>query len=355
MMNSDGDAARRAADDRHRPGGHPPAPTGRVGVLLVNLGTPDATDYWSVRRYLKEFLSDRRVVEAPRIIWWPVLNGIILSTRPQKSGALYKLIWNEELDESPLRTITRAQSEKLGKSLAATDRRIIVDWAMRYGSPAIEDRLNGLMAAGADRILLVPLYPQYSAATTATVNDKAFAALASMRWQPAIRTLPPYHDEAVYIDALATSIHTHLAALPFEPEVVLASFHGLPKEYFDKGDPYYCHCQKTVRLLRDAMGWTAEKLPISFQSRLGRKEWLRPYTDETVEKLAKGGVRRLVVVTPGFSADCLETLEEIAGQNAEIFAENGGESFSAIPCLNDTEPGMRVIETLVMRELSGWI
>ncbi len=355
MKNSDRDETRSAIDRNHRPPGHPTTNTGRIGVLLVNLGTPDATDYWSVRRYLKEFLSDRRVVEAPRIVWWPLLNGIILSTRPQKSGALYKTIWNEELDESPLRTITRSHAEKLAADMAGTDARIIVDWAMRYGTPAIGDRLENLMKAGAERILVAPLYPQYSAATTATVNDRAFAALAKMRWQPAIRTLPPYHDDPIYIEALADSIRDHLAALSFEPDVVLASFHGLPKAYLDKGDPYHCHCQKTVRLLREVLGWDAERLPISFQSRLGHKEWLQPYTDQTVENLAKSGVRRLVIVTPGFSADCLETLEEIAGQNAEIFKENAGESFSAIPCLNDTELGMRVIRTLVTRELSGWI
>lgn len=337
------------------PGDHPTVNAGRIGVLLVNLGTPDGTDYWSMRRYLKEFLSDRRVIEAPRLIWWFVLNGIILSTRPQKSGALYDLIWDKERNESPLRTITRSQAEKLADVWAARDPRIVVDWAMRYGSPTIGDKLEALQNAGAERILIVPLYPQYAAATTATVNDKAFEALARMRWQPAIRTLPPYHDEPVYIEALAESIREHLAGLSFEPEVVLASFHGLPKEYFDKGDPYYCHCQKTVRLLREALGWDAEKLPITFQSRLGRKEWLQPYTDQTVEALAKRGVENMAIVTPGFSADCLETLEEIAGQNAEIFLENGGKNFTAIPCLNDTGAGMRVIETIVERELAGWI
>jgi len=341
--------------DIHRPDGHPQVRTGRIGVLVVNLGTPDGTDYWSVRRYLKEFLSDRRVVETPRLIWWPILNGIILSTRPQKSGEAYATIWNKELNESPLRTITRSQAEKLGHHFAGRDGRVIVDWAMRYGTPPIGERLEAMVKAGAERVLIVPLYPQYSAATTATVNDKAFEALARMRWQPAVRTVPPYHDDPVYIAALADSIRAHLATLDFEPEVVLASFHGLPQEYFDRGDPYYCHCQKTVRLLREALGWDAGKLPITFQSRLGRKAWLRPYTDETVAALAKDGVKRLAVVMPGFSADCLETLEEIAGQNAEIFEENGGEYFAAIPCLNDSEPGMRVIRAIVERELSGWL
>ena len=349
------DTSPTSGNTKHRPAQHPDVPSGKIGVLLVNLGTPDATDYWSMRRYLKEFLSDRRVVETSRLIWWPVLNGIILTTRPKQSGALYDQIWNKEKNESPLRTITRSQSEKLASALAGTDDRVIVDWAMRYGNPSIAERLEKLVKAGAERILVVPLYPQYAAATTATVNDKVFEALTKMRWQPALRTAPPYHDDPTYIDALAVSLQKHLDVLSFEPEVVLASFHGIPKEYFDKGDPYYCHCQKTTRLLREKLGWDADKLRITFQSRFGPKEWLQPYTDETVAALAKKGVRRLAVVTPGFAADCLETLEEIGGENAEIFKENGGEQFAAIPCLNDSEEGMRVIEAIVLRELGGWI
>ncbi|MCW2306065.1 ferrochelatase [Rhodobium gokarnense] len=337
------------------PDGHEEIAAGRIGVLLVNLGTPDGTDYWSMRRYLKEFLSDRRVVEAPRLIWWPVLNGIILSTRPQKSGALYDKVWNTERNESPLRTITRSQGEKLAADLARTDPRIIVDWAMRYGNPSIAEKLDALTAEGADRLLIVPLYPQYSAATTATVNDKAFEALSQMRWQPAVRTAPPYHDDPAYIEALAASTKKHLAELDFEPDIVLASFHGIPKSYFEKGDPYHCQCQKTVRLLREALGWAPERLMVTFQSRFGREEWLKPYTDETVARLAREGVRKMAVIMPGFAADCLETLEEIAGENAEIFEENGGEHFAALPCLNDSEEGMAVIRAVVLRELSGWI
>jgi ferrochelatase len=232
---------------------------------------------------------------------------------------------------------------------------VVVDWAMRYGNPSIASRIDALKAAGCERILLAPLYPQYSAATTATANDKAFDALKTLRWQPAIRTLPPYFDEDVYIDALARSLEAHVAALDFEPEVVLASFHGLPKDYLTKGDPYYCHCHKTTRLLRDRLGWSETRLPMSFQSRFGKAEWLQPYTDATVRELAKSGVKRLAVVMPGFSADCIETLEEIAMQNAEFFHEHGGEKFAAIPCLNDSREGMDVIEAVVRRELEGWI
>ena len=343
------------AEARFRPDGHPAVAAGRVGVLLVNLGTPDDTSYWPMRRYLKEFLSDRRVIETNRLLWWAILNGIVLTTRPKKSGRAYASIWNTERNESPLRTVTRAQAEKLAGALASAHPTVIVDWAMRYGNPSIADRLRALQAQGADRILIFPLYPQYSAATTATANDKAFEALMGLRWQPALRTVPPYYDDPVYIEALAASIRGHLAGLDFEPELVLASFHGLPKDYFLKGDPYYCHCQKTARLLREALGWDESKLRLTFQSRFGRAEWLQPYTDETVKRLAREGVKRLAVVTPGFAADCIETLEEIAVQNAEFFHEHGGERFAAIPCLNDSPEGMRVIEAVVRRELQGWV
>jgi len=336
------------------PADHPEIASGRIGVLLVNLGTPDATDYWSMRRYLKEFLSDRRVIEVPRAIWWPILNGIILSVRPNRSGAAYRSIWNHELDESPFRTITRAQSEKLAEQLAG-EANITVDWAMRYGQPAIGDRLEALLKAGCDRVLLVPLYPQYSAATTATVVDKAAERLAKMRWQPALRTLPPYYDDNAYIDALARSLEAGIAELDFEPELVLASYHGTPKAYLDKGDPYYCHCMKTSRLLREKLGWPEQRLRTTFQSRFGKAEWLKPYTIDTVIELAKSGVKRIAVITPGFAADCLETLEEIAGENAHAFADHGGERFALIPSLNDSEPGMAMLEQLVRNELRGWI
>ena len=339
----------------HRPAGHPPVPAARIGVLLVNLGTPDATDYWSMRRYLKEFWSDRRVIEENRVKWWLVLNAIILTVRPGRKGRDYQKIWNRELDESPLRTITRSQAEKLGEALAAEHEGIVIDWAMRYGNPSIAARVAALQAQGCSRILLVPLYPQYSAATTATVCDKAFEALMGFRWQPTLRVAPPYYDDPVYIDAVANSVEAALAALPFKPELVLASFHGVPKEYLLKGDPYYCHCHKTARLLRARLGMDEDRLRLTFQSRFGPAEWLQPYTDETVKALAQSGVKNLAVVTPGFAADCLETLEEIAGENAEIFRHNGGENFAAIPCLNDGPEGMRVIQNLVTRELQGWV
>jgi ferrochelatase len=336
------------------PSGHPAVRAGRVGVLLVNLGTPEGTSYWPMRRYLSEFLSDRRVIEWSPWIWQPILQGIVLTVRPKKSGRLYDQIWNREGNESPLRTFTRSQAEKLSAELA-TEEGVIVDWAMRYGKPSIAERLDALHAAGCERILAFPLYPQYSAPTTATVNDAVFKVLAGMRWQPALRTVPPYHDEPVYIDALAESIETHLAALDFVPEVVIASYHGVPVSYFKKGDPYHCHCQKTSRLLAERLGWPPGKLLTTFQSRFGPEEWLQPYTDKTVERLAGEGVKRLAVITPGFVSDCLETLEEIAVQNAEIFVHNGGERFSHIPCLNDSAAGMRVITTIALRELQGWI
>ncbi|MDV6225435.1 ferrochelatase [Nitratireductor aquimarinus] len=336
------------------PADHPPVRVGKVGVLLVNLGTPDGTDYAPMRRYLKEFLSDRRVIEWPRAIWYPILHGIVLNTRPKKSGAAYAEIWNHEKNESPLRTFTRAQGEKLADALSEHEH-VVVDWAMRYGQPSIETVTKSMMERGCDRIVMFPLYPQYSATTTATVNDKFFEALMKMRFQPAIRTVPSYQDEPVYIEALARSIETHLASLDFEPEVVIASYHGIPQSYFQRGDPYHCHCQKTSRLLRERLGWDEKKLMTCFQSRFGPEEWLQPYTDKTVEKLAKEGVKSIAVFNPGFVSDCLETLEEIAGEAGEIFHEAGGTNFTHIPCLNDTEEGMAVIETLVRRELAGWV
>ena len=322
-------------------------------MLLVNLGTPEGTDYWSMRRYLKEFLSDKRVIEAPRAVWLPVLEFILLK-RPSAKGRDYASIWNKELDEGPLKTVTRSQANRLAGALGALEPKVEVDWAMRYGQPRIADRLQALQAAGCDRILLVPLYPQYCAATTATVADAAFDALKAMRWQPTLRVAPPYYDDPAYIDALAASVRASLAALDFEPEIVIASFHGLPQAYFDKGDPYYCHCAKTTRLLRESLVWGEEKMPMTFQSRFGRKEWLKPYTADTVRELARRGVKQLAVVTPGFVADCLETLEEIGVENAAYFLEAGGERFALIPCLNDSAGGIGVIEAVVKRELKGW-
>ncbi len=332
---------------------HPPVKFGKIGVLLVNLGTPDGTDKVSMRRYLKEFLMDRRVIEWSPFFWYPILFGIVLNTRPAKVGKAYETIWNKDLNESYLRTYTRNQAERMAKSFADQPN-VRVDWAMRYGRPSIQSKMEELQKDGCDRILVFPLYPQYAAATTATVNDEAFKALLKMRWQPALRTVPPYHDDPVYIDALANSITRHLATLDWEPEVVLASFHGIPQSYFDKGDPYYCQCQKTARLLREKLGWPKEKLQVTFQSRFGPEEWLQPYTDKTVEKLGKEGTRRIAVINPGFVSDCLETLEEIAEQAAESFHHNGGEKFTHIPCLNDGADGMTVLQHVVRRELQGW-
>ena len=336
------------------PEGHPPVKQPKVGVLLVNLGTPDGTDFKPMRRYLKEFLSDKRVIEWPRAAWYPILYGIVLNTRPKKSGAAYAEIWNKERNESPLRTFTRAQGEKLAARMAG-DAGVVVDWAMRYGKPSIAERTDALMEQGCERILVYPLYPQYAASTTATVNDKFFEHMMSKRWMPAVRTVPAYHDEPVYIDALARSIETHLATLDFEPERVICSYHGIPQSYFRKGDPYHCHCQKTSRLLEERLGWPKGRLMTTFQSRFGPEEWLQPYTDKTVEKLAQDGIKDIAVLNPGFVSDCLETLEEIAGEAGEIFHEAGGRNFAHIPCLNDSEPGMDVIEAMVRRELRGWI
>ena len=337
-----------------RPENHPPVKSGKVGVLLVNLGTPDGTDYTSMRRYLAEFLRDRRVIEWSPLYWYPILYGIVLNRRPQKVGKAYETIWNRDLDESYLRTYTRSQAEKMSTRLTDLPN-VIVDWGMRYGNPSIAEKLDALQKQGCEKILLFPLYPQYAAATTATVNDKAFDALKTMRWQPALRTVPPYHDDDAYITALATSIGTHLASLDWEPEVVLTSFHGIPQSYFDKGDPYYCHCAKTRRLLLEKLGWPEDRLVMTFQSRFGPEEWLRPYTDKTVEEMAQKGVKRLAVVNPGFVSDCLETLEEIAVAAGETFHHNGGEKFTHIPCLNDSDEGMAVLERQVRRELQGWV
>jgi ferrochelatase len=326
----------------------------RVGVLLVNLGTPDTADTRGVRVYLKEFLSDPRVIENQGLLWKLALNGIILRTRPTRKARDYQKIWNTERDESPLKTITRAQSEKLAAAISDHDH-VVVDWAMRYGNPSIASRIDALTTQGCDRLLVVPLYPQYSAATSATVCDEVFRVLGKMRAQPTLRVTPPYFDDPDYIEALAVSINAHLANLPFQPEVIVASFHGMPQKYIDKGDPYQRQCIATTESLRKRLGLDASKLMLTFQSRFGFDAWLQPYTDKTMEKLAKDGVRRIAVVTPGFSADCLETLEEIAQENAEIFKHNGGEQFAFIPCLNDSDPGMDVIRQLVLRELQGWI
>jgi ferrochelatase len=329
------------------PSDHPPIPAPRIGVLLVNLGTPDAAEAGAVRRYLAEFLSDRRVIEIPPILWQPILRGIILRTRPKKSAHAYQQVWRE--DGSPLAAITAAQAKALAGAFGSD---VLVDHAMRYGSPAIGDKLVALKAAGCERILVAPLYPQYCAATTATANDAAFAALAAMRWQPALRTLPPYHDDPAYIDALRASIEGSLAALPFTPDAIVASFHGMPARTLALGDPYHCHCQKTARLLSDSLG---RELIVSFQSRFGRAKWLEPATDATLAALPAKGVKRVAIVAPGFSADCLETLEELAIRGRETFLGAGGTDFAALPCLNADAPGMAMLAILLRRELAGWL
>ena len=329
------------------PQGHPIIPARKLGVLLINLGTPDGPDARSVKRYLAEFLSDRRVVEIPPILWQPILRGIILTTRPKKSAHAYSQVWRE--DGSPLAAITRLQAAALKDAFGPG---VVVDWAMRYGNPAIGDRLAALKAAGCDRILLAPLYPQYCGATTATANDKAFEALAGMRWQPAIRTLPPYHDDPAYIAALKESIEASLAALDFEPEAIVTSFHGMPQRTLELGDPYHCHCQKTARLLGEAMG---RELVVSFQSRFGRAKWLEPATDTVLESLPGNGITRVAIVAPGFSADCLETLEELAIRGRESFIAAGGTHFAYLPCLNDSAIGIAMVRQLIGRELEGWV
>lgn len=338
----------------HWPKDHPPVAHGKIGVLLLNLGTPDGTDYWSMRRYLKQFLSDKRVIEEPAWKWWPILNLIILTKRPGPKGRDYQTIWNTEKDEGPLKTITRGQAEGLQARLERHPN-VIVDWAMRYANPSTESRINALFEKGCNRILLVPLYPQYAAATTATACDDAFKALMKMRWQPFVRVAPAYHDDPAYIKALAKSMRTNLAKLDFEPEKIIATFHGMPQKYFDKGDPYHCQCQKTSRMLRERLSIEPERWLTTFQSRFGNDPWIQPYTDATVERLAKEGVKKLALVAPGFSADCLETLEELDGENREIFEQNGGEHFAYLPALNDSAEGLDVIENIVRRELMGWI
>lgn len=333
------------------PSDHPTIATGGVGVLLVNLGTPDAPTPDAVRRYLAEFLSDRRVVEIPPIAWKPILHGIILRTRPAKSAHAYAQVWTDK--GSPLAAITAGQAEALQARLGDG---VKVDWAMRYGNPSIPSKLQAMKDGGCERILVAPLYPQYSGATTASVMDSLSAALGEMRWQPAVRTLPPYYDDAAYIDALEEDLVAQVAALDFVPEVLLLSYHGMPERTLHLGDPYHCHCRKTSRLLLERL---QHRLPgvrveTSFQSRFGGAKWLEPATETVLAAEAASGTRRLAIAAPGFSADCVETLEELAIRGREVFAEAGGERYAVLACLNDREPGMTMLETLVRRELGGW-
>ena len=336
--------------DQSLPIDHPRVRSGGIGVLIVNRGTPDAPEKGPVKRYLAEFLSDRRVVEIPPLIWQPILRGIILNTRPKQSAQAYSQVWTAE--GSPLAVITRQQAEAMQERLGEA---VTVDWAMRYGEPTIADKLQRLMDAGCDRILLAPLYPQYSGATTATVFDKAADKLRAMRWQPALRTLPPYHDDPAYIDALEADITRQLDALDFAPQVLLLSFHGMPLRTLELGDPYHCHCQKTARLLGERLAHRGLRIRTSFQSRFGRAKWLEPATDAVIGEEAEKGTKRLAIAAPGFSADCLETLEELAMEGRDEFLEAGGEKFAALSCLNTSAAGLDLLEVILRRELSGWI
>ena len=335
------------------PSDHPTWPRhAKTGVLLVNLGTPDGTDTPSMRRYLKEFLSDRRVVEVPRLLWWLILNLIILNIRPRKSGDAYASIWLDDDDGSPLRKYTRLQAEHMAKRLGKRDD-MMVDYAMRYGNPSIASRLDAMQKAGCNRFVIVPLYPQYAASTTATVNDEVFKWALKQRWMPAIRTAPPWHDHPVYIKALADSVRDHIKEHG-KPDMLQLSFHGIPQRYFAQGDPYHCHCMKTARLVREELDWPKESFMVTFQSRFGREPWLQPYTDETLEALGEKKVQNLALMAPGFVADCLETLEELAIEGKESFHEAGGGTFHYLPCLNDSAHGMKVIEQIVKENISGW-
>ena len=329
------------------PTNHPPVATPKVGVLLVNLGTPDAPTTSAVKRYLKQFLSDQRVVEIPPLLWQPILRGIILNTRPQKSAKAYAKVWTEK--GSPLAFFTAGPAEALQARMEGI---ADVRYAMRYGNPSVADQLAAMKAAGCNRILIAPLYPQYSGATTGTVLDEAYATLTAMRWHPAIRTLPAYHDDARYIGALKSSIEASLAKLDFVPDALVISFHGMPERTLHLGDPYHCHCQKTARLLSEAMG---RELVVSFQSRFGRAKWLEPATDDTLMKLAREGTKKVAIFAPGFSVDCLETLEELAMQGHEQFEEAGGTHYAYLPCLNDSDIGMDMLEQIIGQELAGWI
>ncbi|MFE3836554.1 ferrochelatase [Pseudogemmobacter sonorensis] len=338
------------------PAGHPAIKPPRIGVLLANLGTPDGYDYWSMRRYLNEFLSDKRVIDYPSWKWQPILQTIILTKRPFASGANYKLIWNEELGESPLMTITKAQTRALAQTL--TERHgdaVMVDFCMRYGNPSTESKLRAMVEAGCTKILFFPLYPHYAGATSATANDQFFRALMKEKRQPAVRTVPEYFAHPLYIEALAASVETAYAALPTRPDKLVVSYHGMPKRYLEEGDPYHCQCQKTSRLLRERLGWPKEALDTTFQSVFGPEEWLKPYTVEHVAELAKAGMKNIAVIAPAFSADCIETLEEIEGEIQESFHHAGGENFTYIPCLNDQPAHIHALATVIDENLAGWL
>jgi protoporphyrin/coproporphyrin ferrochelatase len=340
----------------HAQADHPPVPAKRVGVLLANLGTPDNYDYWSMRRYLNEFLSDQRVIDYPAWKWQPLLQLIILTKRPFTSGANYKLIWNHEKGESPLMTITKDQTAKIRASLQALyGEQVIVDFCMRYGNPSTTSKVREMVAAGCDRIVFFPLYPQYAGATTATANDQFFRALQAEKAQPAARTVPEYFEHPAYIEALAQSVERAYAAMDTRPDVLVASYHGMPRRYLMEGDPYHCKCQKTSRLLRERLGWDKSQIDTTFQSVFGSEEWLRPYTVEHVAELARQGKKNIAMIAPAFSADCIETLEEIEGEIREAFEHAGGETFTYIPCLNDDDAHIAALVEVLKDNLVGWV
>lgn len=340
----------------HAPASHPPVKAAKIGVLLANLGTPDGYDYWSMRRYLSEFLSDKRVVDMPDWKWQPILQGIILSFRPQKSGANYAKIWNRARNESPLLTITRDQTAAIAKTLAERHGdQVMVEFCMRYGNPSTASKVRQMRAAGCDKILFFPLYPQYAGATAATANDAFFAALSREKHPPAARTVAEYFDHPAYIAALAGSVSEAYAKLDQRPDVLVTSYHGMPKRYLLEGDPYHCQCLKTTRLLREALGWDKSAIDVSFQSVFGREEWLKPYTVQHVAELARAGKKRIAVIAPAFSADCIETLEEIDGEIREAFLHAGGTSFTYIPCLNDQPAHVAALSDIISENLGGWL
>ena len=348
--------AKDAVCPMHAPADHPKIPPSRVGILLANLGTPDGYDYWSMRRYLNEFLSDRRVIDYSPLIWQPLLQLIILTKRPFSSGANYKSIWNHDANESPLATITKAQTAKITQTMKARyGDNVMVDYCMRYGNPSTKSKVRALIEAGCQNILFFPLYPQYAGATSATANDQLFRALMDEKWQPPVRTVPAYFENPVYIDALAQSVERAYAAMETKPDILVTSYHGVPKRYLMEGDPYHCQCQKTTRLLKERLGWSDDRIKTTFQSRFGPEEWLQPYTVEEVARLAEAGNKRIAVIAPAFSADCIETLEEINEEIRESFEEAGGESFTYIPCLNDDDAHITALSTVIEENLRGWL
>ncbi|MBT5929251.1 MAG: ferrochelatase [Rhodobacteraceae bacterium] len=351
------DASTPATCPVHAPADHPSFPPEKVGILLTNLGTPDNTDYWSMRRYLGEFLSDRRVIDYSPWLWQPLLQLIILTKRPFSSGAAYRTIWNEEADESPLMTITKDQTHKITDSMQARyGDQVMVDFCMRYGNPSTKSKVEAMIAAGCRKILFFPLYPQYAGPTVATANDQFFRILMAAKWQPAARTVAPYFDHPLYIDALAQSVERGYAAAAKTPDLLVCSYHGVPQRYLMEGDPYHCQCQKTTRLLKERLGWNDSQIITTFQSKFGPEDWLQPYTVKEVARLAEEeGKTNIAVIAPAFSADCIETLEEINEEIKESFEEGGGEHFTYIPCLNDDAPHIKALSAVIEENLRGWL